>query len=320
MRWLAAVLLVASMTLAGCTDGGADAADTASDDEAFSDLGFDASSTTGVIRGLVIDEAIRPVEGATVRLLADPPRETSSDADGRFGFGDVPPGTYDVEAELLNHEPATVQVLVEAGIDAPPIIKLQLMRLWSQEPMSEIFQFQGFLNCAWEIGTASPCVTDFTRLDFTGTCPGGCFPALANNLGLDQREFIKEVPNGWQTMVFEMTWEPSVGGTADAMQMHVSTADRKSTHWFASHGSKAPLRMEMVQGVPHAGASFAEPVLIAPEGIPNMLTFMNAAVPPGEQPSVAVVVQQDFEVILTTFIWGHPPEGWSFMAGDERPF
>ena len=63
-----AVAVLAALTLAGC------AANTPSEPEPvadFTELDLAATSTTGIIRGIVVDEAIRPVPGAQLVLQTE---------------------------------------------------------------------------------------------------------------------------------------------------------------------------------------------------------------------------------------------------------
>src|SRR5687767_9017090 len=88
-------LLMAATLLSGCTGGGGKPAQTTGPAADFEDLDLKATETTGLIRGLVVDEAIRPVAGADVgtTLPDGSARNTTSAADGAFGFDGLPPGT-----------------------------------------------------------------------------------------------------------------------------------------------------------------------------------------------------------------------------------
>jgi hypothetical protein len=92
MRVVALVALLAAALLAGCS--GSNPSDKSSTEPTFDDLGLQATSSTGVIRGVVVDDAIRPVAGATVSLTGESTGETVSTAAGTFGFDALAPGTY----------------------------------------------------------------------------------------------------------------------------------------------------------------------------------------------------------------------------------
>src|SRR5688572_410097 len=89
-------LSVCLVLLAGCaanSGGEPGPASTAGD---FSDLDVDATETTGVLLGVVVDETIRPIAGASVVLQGGPAgdKKATTDQEGRFAFDDLEPGTY----------------------------------------------------------------------------------------------------------------------------------------------------------------------------------------------------------------------------------
>src|ERR1051326_5321282 len=77
--------LLAAAVLAGCSGSGKAPAAT-----------LQATPTTGILRGVVVDEAIRPLEGArvTVPLAAGGDVNATTKADGAFAFDQLPPGGY----------------------------------------------------------------------------------------------------------------------------------------------------------------------------------------------------------------------------------
>src|SRR5688572_2997273 len=98
MRGIVALSLC-GLLLAGCSSS--PEGDGAGPD--FSDLGLDASDTTGLIRGIVVDDAIRPVAGANVTLT--PGGQTArTTANGTFGFDGLAAGSYFLAVELYGYE------------------------------------------------------------------------------------------------------------------------------------------------------------------------------------------------------------------------
>ena len=65
------------------------------------------SNTTGALQGKVIDEGKAVLPGTVVSIessaLIGGARTTVTGADGRFRFGDIPPGSYDVTASLSGY-------------------------------------------------------------------------------------------------------------------------------------------------------------------------------------------------------------------------
>ncbi len=90
---IAAALLAA--LLAGCSGGGG--GDSSVDDPVPV---LEATDTTGVIRVVVYDQAIRPLAGVTVEVLLGTGSiaEQVTGEDGFAGFEDLQPGSYFVKA------------------------------------------------------------------------------------------------------------------------------------------------------------------------------------------------------------------------------
>jgi hypothetical protein len=73
------------------------------------------------ISGGLFDESHRVIEGAAVRLFSpDRLRATKSDNDGQFEFVDLPPGTYELQAELSGFETKTIENIQVGDKDAGP--------------------------------------------------------------------------------------------------------------------------------------------------------------------------------------------------------
>ena len=142
MRWLPAVVLVVSL-LAGCS--GAPDAGPAEPAVDFEGLELEATATTGVIRGIVVDEAIRPLGNATVTLSPGDETTVSTKA-GTFGFDDLEPGTYFLRVEKLGYNATQTSTDVVAGVEEPPIVKVLLTANPGTVPYVEALQFNGFLS------------------------------------------------------------------------------------------------------------------------------------------------------------------------------
>src|ERR1041385_301297 len=283
--WVCAALLL--VTLAGCT--GASDKPKAKPDAAFEDLDLKATATTGVLRGVVVDSRIAPIAGVDVNLGGVAQRNGTTDKDGRFAFTDLEPGTYIVAAHHSLYVDAQTTAEVLAGVDSPPVVKLQLERRFSQAPFHETYKHDGFIQCnqAGVYYASAPCVTDFTGIaagptganqcvDPTYLCckPAGCMPFL-RRIQTEQRGFTVPLGAGWQTLIWEMVWKES-SDTFDNLGITVSynETERCACHNFGSLGGPSPLRMQIDLGVDFKPSNDVEPNLIPPEGLPAMYYFI----------------------------------------------
>jgi hypothetical protein len=308
MRGLVVFILIAT-ALAGCADASAPEAL----DEA--DTSVEVTETTGGIRGLVVDAAVTPIEGANVEAISGGnAKKTTTDEDGLFTFGNLEPGVYVLKVSHPRYTEAQSSVEVVAGVEKPPLARIQIEQLFDADPFMDTQKYTGFVGCAFRLPLiSSTCVNDYTRVDPTGTCPGGCAPQVTGVV--DQREFQSYVDASWQSIIWEMAWESSVSGTADSLGLTVSFATRTgASHWYTSDQQGEGFRLQCDLGVVCEGqqnGADGEP-MIAAEGQDDLWNMISA----GD----GVVVQQTIETFQSNFYHGVPPEGWSLIAGDESPF
>ena len=145
-RPVRAVLVLLVLALAGCSGGGAPAADGATAPEGAPEL--KATATTGVLRGIVVDDAIRPLRNATVNVTGPGAALAAATGDdGFFGFAGLAPGTYFVTVSRLAHTTLQQSVEVVAGVDDPPLVRVQLTFLPSEAPFVLALQYTGFAQC-----------------------------------------------------------------------------------------------------------------------------------------------------------------------------
>lgn len=309
MRRSAAVLLLSAFLLAGCASGGGKAAAGGSTGDAS--LASAQPAGTGAIRGVVVDEAIRPVSNATVALSGNQLNKTAATkADGVFEFDAVPPGTYFLRVTHLLFGPVQSTVAVDAGKVSTP--KVQVQHLFSQAPYHESIKFDGFIQCGYSVSGAisSICVNDYTHFVGPTTCP------QCEHL-VDNRGTVFPVGAGWQTQVDEMVWDPSASGTSTEMSETISFYPRVASHWYCQAGGPSPVLMRLEANVT-CEQSQGTPQPFPPGGLNNTYIFAATQAPSGQP--VSFTVSQRFTMILSTFYYGKPPAGWSLVAGDDYPF
>lgn len=137
--WIGLMALL--VVLAGCSDT---APPTDSDDP-----GLDVDDDSGGIRGVVVDDAVTPLAGATISLSTG--EEALSADDGTFQFTDLDPGTHFLQATKIGYEPMQTSVDVEAGVERPDVTKVQLLRIPGADPYLQPHTFDGFYECAYAI-------------------------------------------------------------------------------------------------------------------------------------------------------------------------
>lgn len=152
MRSAVGLLVVASILVAGCSSGGGGRGPTAATDDI--DYGVEATSTTGVIRGVVYDEAIRPLLGVTVSIATLGRNVTTGD-NGEFGFDGLEPGTYFLQATKQGYASIQASAEVVAGESQPPIVKIGLVAIPSEMPYVEAHVLAGYLSFGAAVGLTS---------------------------------------------------------------------------------------------------------------------------------------------------------------------
>jgi hypothetical protein len=310
---LAACGLLALFLVAGCAGAAP------KDDQSDGLPPVQVTETTGAIRCVVVDDQIRPVEGATVTVRGTTGEEsTTTDAEGRCVLSGLEPGSYFVTVRSGSHKEVQSSTEVEAGVADPPLLRIQVERLFTQDPFSVQIMVDGFFECSQAgagLYSSSNCVYDPYKWALGSPSP----TQPVDNVTQQEREWHADVGPGWQQLVFEMTWEATSQGTSKNMGMVVSTykPERDGAHQFAEFEGPNPIRGQIDVGEEHPTAQSVDPTEIPPEGIERMSYFVSVR-PDGETPGLAL--NQRFTVYLTMFHYGKAPEGWSFVAGDELPF
>lgn len=153
---LAVAGLFLTVAFAGCAgdDGGAGPAGDSSDVPVAPPATNDAN--TAAIDGVVFDLEERPIKNAVIgiRLSDSLPNaiyeETKSDADGRFTYSFLAPGTYDVIVSRLGFVTKTETVELFAN-EPPKSLVITLEALKSTEPYKLLKQDRGLFGCGFEL-------------------------------------------------------------------------------------------------------------------------------------------------------------------------
>lgn len=307
------VLLLASLVLAGCSAPPAD--------EGTAD-GLRATAETGLVRGVVVDEAIRPVAGVAITLArpGSAALAAASDAEGRFGFDGLAPGSYVLVASKAGYLEATVLAEVRPDEPEPPVVQVLLERDAESTPYVEAVHFDGFIECGVRGGTGSIALCQFVE-------------GRANVT--DDRSQLKLAPaSGPSWLQAEMLWR-STQPLADTMgfALHLFREDGSDAYmgnyplnlgpsplWLAVDGTGAgqcstcvepPLNLTAwkelwVTAFPGDLSAARPPEVCAPTGNPCTA-------------GVGVVVEQRFDLFVHLFYRATPPHGWRFSADGSPP-
>ena len=310
----AALLLTA--LLAGCSGGGpGDPAD----DLAVDVPELEATATTGVIRAVVFDEAIRPLVGATVEVMGgETKRNATTDESGFAGFESLQPGTYFVKASKgVGFAAAQQSVEVVAGVSDPPAVKLMLTLRTGDLPFYQEYKIDAFLECSGGVGNWCfianyyPCLA----MQLAGQ------PCTAN-LTSDNSFFRIPVTEGrvpdW--LQGEMVWE-STQAAFTYMNWRFDLNNATSLTIADTEGATGPSPLlvvypkedldEFALGIDttlaveafHAGS----PVVCDNDPSGDLCVYTGAA------------VEQRFTYIIHVFYGYQPPEGWRFSTEGVVP-
>ncbi|MEA3142808.1 MAG: Carboxypeptidase regulatory-like domain [Thermoplasmata archaeon] len=296
MRTLLVAALLATALLAGCS-GKATGNAGSSLDQAAKDLDVKATATTGVIRGVVVDTAIRPVVGLKVTTQSKGQAVSAETSNaGAFAFEGLAAGTYFLKTHKAGYEDTQTSVDVAAGESAPAVTKIQVTADPSSKPSVDLFHFKGFMECSAVAGT--PLTGGF----FT-PCEN---PATGAPVGNENSHTAFNVTGNTTWVQGTLIWNPTNPLGAELYyNLFYSQSDYPASIVGFGRGP-SPLQVD-VNGTD--ANKFGESGHILFEGAASRSTtqgFLGAA------------FQQDFDAYIVVFHGFAPPAGYSF-AKDGAP-
>lgn len=310
MRVIALVALLATPLLAGCAE---DTGGPSESGPTFDGLDLTATSSTGVIRGVVVDDAIRPIAGATVRLTGgDSAGETVTNGEGLFGFSSLQPGTYFLGISKVGYFTTQQSADVVAGVAEPDIVKVLLQVDASSLPFFEAFVFEGFVECT----TSAIVLCGLPNL------------LLEDNITNDRFTWDQPVADGADLIQAEMVWEstqavsPQLYFEMEALNGACEPSADNDDGFLGSARGESPIMARVnatlieLNGIGAACPIYFSlfsggPVCTAPTPIPSVGT-LNPVCP-------GVTVQQRFSMYVHAFHGYLPPEDWRFSSGEAVP-
>lgn len=291
VRW-GALLLV--LLLAGCSQSPPDdsAAQEASRieqaDEAAAKVAVEATETTGVIRGVVVDQAIRPVADVLVAIEGTGLNQTTPGT-GVFGFEGLEAGTYYLTATRLRYESVRLGVVVEAAKKDPEPVRVVMAALPGTEPFIESFKATLFVA-------------------FSAPLFGSLAPSDAGLEGDDRATFSIQ-PNA-TVIQMETSWDATTP-TGEHIRMYASATDAGTPMEIKSIEGGSPLALR-VNGT--ADGDIADGFYFGVGSLARGFTSTEAPDPNGY-----LVLNQEFEAFAHAFHNFLPRDDWLFVRDGEHP-
>ena len=350
---LVACLLVASTLLAGCSGGGGGTPSGGPEPD-FDDLGLEATATTGILRGVVVDEAIRPLPGALVSTVSLDGRthNTTSTEDGAFGLDGLEPGAYFLKVTKPGFREAQVSADVVAGVREPPIVKVILLVDPSEVPYVSSFQYDAFVACSFTLvllsfaacGLAAEQTNNAFLVNYTADKPPAWIQteamwestqALGTSLSLSITDFSGDAQVTVNSTAGESPIFVSVNAT-EALRFNFTGPAENDIiiRLFSTAAEGTDLVPQEVvheawaaNGYPLYNSTGLDPTLdgvFDGQGLENPLgeecirwvTLFAACMGAG---GVGVVLQQKVTVFTHIFYGYEPPLGWRFSDGAGAP-
>ncbi|MEA3137006.1 MAG: Carboxypeptidase regulatory-like domain [Thermoplasmata archaeon] len=294
-------LAMALLLLAGCAQGGGTTAGTEA-----------AAADTGILQGIVVDDAIRPLAGVRIELDGDV--NGTSDAAGAFQFGGVPPGAHVVRATKAGFSDTVAQADVRAG-EATPLLKLVLITDLSTLAYAETQAIEGYVECGMygasfryaTCGTGN--VASLIACSTANVCLG--------NVTEDRYIVVQRFAQQPDFLVAEVVWT-ATQDLGKEMQVYIGTATPEdlaaaSTNDYNGTIGPSPLYVTMDKTMLVDSKLGFEAMFLSQ-------TFAAPTLKPCEFGAcgVGLVVQQRFTYYLTSF-FGFEPEKTRRFVSDGPP-
>ncbi|MGB1586697.1 MAG: carboxypeptidase-like regulatory domain-containing protein [Thermoplasmatota archaeon] len=287
--WVTAVACV--LLLAGCADEG-----TVPDEEFVFEEELEATDSTGIIRGVVVDTAIIPIEGVTISINGGPSATTN--ADGAFGFEGLDPGTYFFDVTKPGYTTVQQSTEVVAGDSQPPIVRIQMLPDASFiDPFTELLQYNGFYQC----GTSAVVVC---------AAPGiiAGWAGQPDPIGIDSSTptfYWESLPDFIQT---EMIWKSTQTlSTALYYEMEALDTACEGDTFLANARGDSPIRTRVNETV------LLDSTIGGDCGIYYSVFSGTGDVPAGFS------IEQKFTWYITSFYGFEADEEWWFVEDGAHP-
>ncbi len=303
--WPVWILLVA--TLGGCSD-----ADTpAEPSNEVEPLGI------GNLRGLVVDDAIVPIQGAKV-VITNIDLATVTGIDGTFGVDNLEEGPHRLRITKPDHDPVEITVHVEAGVTDPESVRIQMTRIPGTVPLAVPAVHAGWIGCeALVLYILQNCDADT-----------GAFGPADNHVLMGQPDRTPDAVH------VEIAWE-AAQEFAESLTLTYGTCSGTdycdpqppSKTFLCSAWGASPLWCRVNQtGVERSASGMGHQNLRDTDHGIKPITGLaihvgadcsNCLMPPYQSWGVGLAVQQEIEIFTWSFFNFEPQAGWSFLTDGE---
>jgi hypothetical protein len=330
-RLLLALLVVASVAAGGCAGKAADAAKAPP---------TSPTATTGVLRGIVVDEAVRPLAGVNVTANGQGGTWNATSAgDGTFAIGGLQPGTYLVSAGRRYYSAAQVAVDVHAGVAEPAPVKLQLTFEARSVPYASVYKLDGFHECGFNIVRVCSNINIATWIVLCSDTGG---QVCLGNVTEDHSLMLQHIDGVPRFLQSEMTWTPTLD-TGKAMTLliggaNITELDSGFAPAYNVTEGESPLMVRIsnhegpdtwCRTVPDPPTCTRDDVLNESKiGAERSLLVQVDAGPTYPTPypgcdsiscGAGFSAQQPFTMFTTVFFGYEPPIDWLFTATGQPP-
>lgn len=241
-----------------------------------------ATKDTGIIRGVVVDETILPIAGAELELIPGN-LKTVSGEDGRFGYSDLEPGVYFIEAKADTFFAAQASTEVVAADGSPQVVRMIMRADASKLPFITPHQFKTFQTVSASV-LGQGVVYNVQQLNDHRT----------------GSNFTMPTPVDW--LQTEVVWTPSTQ-LADTMRIQSNVRDQRNDIL----GSRITI-----------GPSPLVQIYSEPEERNATIIYYAVRVGDGAQP-VGVAIEQEAEIFSHAFHNFVPDAGWIFAVDGAHP-
>jgi len=291
----------------------------------------------GVLAGIVVDDAIRPIAEAAVNVTGPGGAfNATTDAGGTFRIGDLEPGAYLVRVTKEYYSPHEQAVVVQTGVDDPELVRFQLVFEASSVPFATVYKYEGFHECGLNFIRVCSNVNIATWIVVCGSTNGAV--CLGNVTG-DRSLFFVVIDGIPSFLQAELVWEPTLDAGRALSFVIGGGNESELNSGFASGynytSGESPLMLRITN---HEGENSWCYQNVDDCEVPETLNYTRIGterallgqVDAGDTQevggcgvispcSVGASVQQSFTMYTTVFYGYEPPDEWRFTTDGQPP-